>query len=299
VERHILYLVNPISGRGNKQSLQQIVEERTSAAGIKYSIYPSVAGGNYTSLYNVIEKEGVTDVVIAGGDGTVSGAVQALKHYPLSFGILPCGSGNGLSLGAGIPKNIAAALDVVFKNNPVATDAFLINDHFACMLCGLGFDAQVAHDFANDPNRGLNTYIKKTVAHFFSAQAYPFTLTSGDDALETEAMFISIANSNQFGNNFTIAPKASLRDGLLDVVIVAKQSKLSMLVQTIRQVCGFNQLYQTQIGASKAAVLYFQTDTLQIQNPKRAPLHVDGDPAITSEGFTVKVLKGCFRLLCP
>lgn len=299
MERHILYLINPISGKGNKHTLKEIVEARTVAAGIKHSIYPSVVDGNYRHLQTIIESEGVSDVVIAGGDGTVNAAVDGLRHLPVQFGILPCGSGNGLAFGAGLPKDIPTALDIIFRGNAQPTDAFLINDRFACMLCGLGFDAQVAHDFANDPARGLNTYIKKTIAHFFTAKAYPFTLISGDDTLETEAMFISIANSNQFGNNFTIAPKASLTDGLLDVVVVAKQSKLSMLVHTIRQVSGFNQLYQAEMGAAKGAVVYFQTENLQIKNRGGAPLHIDGDPAVTADHVTVTVLKGCFRLLYP
>jgi YegS/Rv2252/BmrU family lipid kinase len=286
VNRHILYLINPISGNGNKNVLHQIVEDKTKAAGIRYSIYPSVASGDYAHLFPVIDSKGITDIVIAGGDGTVNAAINSLKDCNIPFGILPYGSGNGLAFGAGIPKSIDKALEVVFKGNAVPTDAFLINDRFACMLCGLGFDAQVAHDFANDPSRGLNTYIKKTVSHFFSAKAYPFTISSGDDVLETEAMFISIANSNQFGNHFTIAPNASLTDGLLDVVIVAKQNKLSMLLHTLRQLGGFNGLYKTEIANAKGAVVYFQTDSLQIKNMGNAPLHIDGDPADTAQEFT-------------
>ena len=299
MKRHILYLINPISGKGNKNLLKDLVESKTKTAGIHYSIHPSVASGDYSHLLPVITREGVTDIVIAGGDGTVNAAVKSFKDYPVQFGIIPCGSGNGLAFGAGIPKNIPEALDIIFKGKAAPTDAFIINDRFACMLCGLGFDAQVAHDFANDPARGLNSYIKKTIAHFFSAPAYPFTITRDGDVLETDAMFISIANSNQYGNNFTIAPHASLTDGLLDVVVVAKQSKLSMLFHTIRQVSGFNGLHKTQIGKANAAVLYFQTDSLHIKNPSNAPLHIDGDPASTASEFTVKVLPHCFRLLCP
>ena len=46
----------------------------------------------------------------------------------------------------------------------------MINHRFSCMLYGLGFDAQVAHDFAKQPTRGLTTYIKQTVRNFFQQQ---------------------------------------------------------------------------------------------------------------------------------
>ena len=299
MDRHLLYLINPISGSRTKGGLQHLIEAKTRAAGLKYTVQHSVADANYSHLHAFIKEEKVTDIIIAGGDGTINGTLNHFKDSNLHFGIIPCGSGNGLAFGAGIPKQWEGALDVIFRGKVMLTDAFQINGRFACMLCGLGFDAHVAHQFANDPSRGLSTYIKKTLSHFFTAKAYPFTIRSGDEQLQTDALFISIANSNQFGNHFTIAPKASLKDGLLDIVIVAKQTKLSMLLQTIRQVRGFNQLYTAKIGDSKAAVLYFQTESLHIENPSAAPLHIDGDPAPTASAFDIKILKDCFRLIYP
>ncbi len=299
MERHLLYIINPISGTRAKVSLQAHLGERTRLAGLRFMVQPSAADGNYDHFVGIIREEQITDIIIAGGDGTINGAIRGLKSLELPFGILPCGSGNGLALGAGISKNIDRALDVVFRGNSKWTDAFEVNGQFACMLCGLGFDAQVAHDFANDPARGLATYIKKTIAHFFRARAYPFTITSGADCLTTKALFISIANSNQFGNHFTIAPKASLTDGLLDIVVVGALTKLNLLLQAMRQVGGLNPLYTTNIEQSNKSVLYFQTDLLTIANPGRAPIHIDGDPVEVAELVDVRILKSCFRLIYP
>ena len=297
--RHLLYIINPISGTRNKVSVQEVVEQQTKTAGIAYTIQHSVPGGDYAFLFPLIAEKQVTDVIIAAGDGTVNQVINALKGFNLPFGILPLGSGNGLAFSAGIPKNIEKALEVIFRGNSLQTDAFLVNGAFACMLCGIGFDAQVALDFAHAPTRGLNTYIQKTVAHFFSAKPYPFQITTSGGVLEKEAFFISVANSNQFGNNFTIAPKASLTDGLLDIVIATKQSKLSMLVQTIRQVGGFNQLVQEELAKVEAGILYFQTDALTISNSSNAPMHIDGDPVPTATQVEIRVIKHCFRLICP
>ena len=297
--RHILYIINPISGTRSKKNLRGIIEHRTKAAGFRHSIYPSVANGDYSFLDDVIKQEWVTDIAIAGGDGTINQAISSLRKHKLPFGIIPSGSGNGLALSANISKKAEAALDIIFKGNKQPTDAFKINGQFACMLCGLGFDAQVAHDFANDPKRGLATYIRKTVSNFFTAKAYPFLVTTHKEKFDTEAFFISIANSNQFGNNFTIAPKASLSDGLLDIVVVTKQNKLSMLVQTVRQVAGFNSLQHTEVELKNSSVIYFQTDKLTISNPGLAPMHLDGDPCETAEHIEVKVLKHSFHLLVP
>ena len=106
-------------------------------------------------------------MVIAGGDGTINQSVGHLRDLDVQFGIIPCGSGNGLAFSAGISKNPEKALQIIFNGKSQFVDAFKINKKFACMLCGLGFDAQVAHDFANDPKRGLMTYVKKNSYKFF------------------------------------------------------------------------------------------------------------------------------------
>ncbi|MCW3073460.1 MAG: diacylglycerol kinase [Flaviaesturariibacter sp.] len=297
--RHILYIINPISGTRNKANLRGLVERQTGAAGISYSIFPSAANSDYSYLDETLQQGHVTDIVIAGGDGTINGAIFGLKKWGLPFGIIPCGSGNGLAFSAGIPKAAERALEIIFRGNNQLTDGFLINDAFACMLVGLGFDAQVAHDFANDPKRGLSTYIRKTVSHFFTACAYPFTIEINGKKLETEAFFISIANSNQFGNNFTIAPKALLTDGLLDIVIVTKQNKLGLLMHTLRQVTGFNNLSEQDLPNHKGAIIYFQTTKLTITNPLGAPMHIDGDPVATTKRLDIHILPQCFKLIVP
>lgn len=299
MERRFIFIINPISGRGEKNSLREIIYSKTHAAGFGFEVYPTVANGDYSFLYPSIQENGVTDIIIAGGDGTINQAINDLRKFDVNFGIIPCGSGNGLAFSAGLVKSPARSLDIIFKGNTRPTDAFTINGKFACMLCGLGFDAQVAHDFANDPRRGLMTYIKKTVSNFFSAHTYPFIIQAGDRKIATDAFFISIANSNQFGNHFTIAPSASLNDGLLDIVVVNRQNKLSMLYCTTRQVCGFNKLQNVGTINEKELVYYFQTSKVLIENPQLAPLHIDGDPVQTAPVIEIELLKNCFKLIYP
>lgn len=299
MHRRLLYIVNPISGRRNKQTLENLIQTETQKAGFPFEVFPSVASGDYSFLDELIEAEKFTHIVIAGGDGTVNQAVNSLKKHHLPFGIIPCGSGNGLALSAGIPKNAQYALNTAFTGKSVWTDAFTVNNRFACMLCGLGLDAQVAHDFALDKKRGLITYVKKIIANFFIAKPYPFVLKINDTTIKLGAYFISIANSNQFGNNFTIAPNASLTDGLLDIVIVTEQTKLNLVLQTLMQVSGFNQLQKVENIDKNTSVVYFQTNKIQITNPSLAPLHIDGEPAEIVKKVEIKVQPKCFQLIYP
>ena len=219
--------------------------------------------------------------------------------FDLNFGIIPCGSGNGLALAAKISKQRVKTLDIIFAGKASLIDGFMVNGRFACMLCGLGFDAKVAHDFVDQPARGLATYVGLALKNFFTMRPYKFEIQLQHTKFETEAYFISIANSNQFGNNFTIAPKASLTDGLLDIVIITGQNKVSFILQTLQQFAGWNALQAIPVIKQKSSAIYFQTDQISIINNSQAPLHIDGEPAETPGSLYIEIKKKCFRLIQP
>lgn len=299
MQRKIIYIINPISGTRTKKDLEKLIIQKTEAANIPYKIVPSVASGDYQFLEPLIKEEAITDIVIAGGDGTVSQVINGLMHLNKNFGIIPCGSGNGLAFAARIPGHSSKALNIIFKGKAISTDGFYLNDRFSCMLAGLGLDAKVAYDFTQQPKRGLKTYIRLVIKSFFAAKTFSFGIELNKTKIEVDAFFISIANSNQFGNNFKIAPKASLHDGLLDIVIATRQSKLNFFLQTFRQLGGFIRLQSEADLTTDKGLIYFQTKQLTLLNHSKAPFHIDGEPAETPDKLKIKIKEACFRLIQP
>jgi diacylglycerol kinase (ATP) len=299
MQRKIIFLINPVSGTGKKDGVEKLIQQKTKAKSIDFEILQTNAAGDYEYLKDKIDKDEVTDVVMVGGDGTINRVIASLYETGVNFGIIPMGSGNGLAFGAGIPKNCAKAIDVIFEGNVGFVDAFTINDHFSCMLSGLGFDAQVAHDFANKASRGLLTYTQQSLVQYFKAHPYQFQIVNNNFSFYTDAFFISIANSNQFGNHFTIAPKADLDDGLLDIVIVQKMHKAKLPFALLQQMRGNNDLQQFVEDMCQKNILYFQTASLTIRNLKLAPFHIDGEPVETNDEFKVNLIRRCFKLYMP
>lgn len=299
MRRRFLYVINPVSGVRDKSSLQDIIEKKTTARLLPFEVLYTNAEKNYDFLPDKIKTDRITDVIICGGDGTVNQLAEALLGLNIKIGIIPLGSGNGLAFSAKIPVDIIAALDIIFEGKWKMIDAFYINKKFSCMLCGVGFDAQVAHDFAKEKKRGLATYVKQSLKNFVSALPYTFSITANGKSFTTDAFFISIANSNQFGNNFTIAPKARLDDGLLDIVICKKMNKVKLVWAVLQQV-SYGRLSSERVDPFlENEVIYFQTDQLLLHNPGLAPLHIDGEPVSTDEKFQIKILPKAIKLLQP
>jgi YegS/Rv2252/BmrU family lipid kinase len=293
--RKCLILINPISGTRSKKNLVPVIEDAFRKHNLAFEITHTNREGDYAYLPEKIQVEQFTDLVLCGGDGTISTVLAYLAGTSIPVGIIPMGSGNGLAMGAGIPMNTRAAIERIVTGNPTPTDGIRINNQFCCMLCGLGLDAQVAHDFANEKKRGLLRYIKLTTRHFWKGTSYPMIITINGETIEADVLFISIANSNQFGNRITIAPKALLNDGKMDVVIVKKQMALTAAWQLLRQIIS-GQVMPGKVAHDKK-VYYFQTDHLEIHNPGNAPFHIDGEPLPTNTQFTVDIIPNAFMLI--
>src|SRR5437763_8619991 len=104
--RNLLYLINPISGTRNKASFRQLVEQKTREAGTPFAIYPSVANGDYRFLGPIIKDEGFTDIIIAGGDGTVNQAVQSLRRWKLPLAYYLVVRAMGWPSAPALPKSL-------------------------------------------------------------------------------------------------------------------------------------------------------------------------------------------------
>jgi YegS/Rv2252/BmrU family lipid kinase len=297
MNKKIAFLINPISGTKGKEKIKALIESETKKEQIPFEILATNAEANYDFVKDKITNEGFTHIIVVGGDGTVNQVINALRFEPVIFGIIPMGSGNGLARAAGISMKPKKALVQIFHGLSKKTDAFLINGQFSCVLSGLGFDAKVAYEFSTKNARGLFTYTTQGLIEFFKTQPYQFEVSINGFSFFTDAFFISIANCNQFGNNVTIAPKASLQDGLLDIVVVQKMSKSILPFAVLKQIRGNNILQEQVNQITKNNILYFQTPQLKIKNLKYAPLHIDGEPKETSSEFTIEVIKGCFDLI--
>jgi len=297
--RRFVFLINPISGTRSKAGLEAFLTRQCHLHEISFTFLQSTPHTTAAMVEMAVYDFKATDLVACGGDGTVNIAAAAAMAADVPLGIIPVGSGNGLARTAQIPLKPSLAFKVLLNGHRQVTDAFSINQHFGCMLSGLGMDAAVAERFAQSQRRGLYTYTTETLFQFFRANPYQFEVELADFSFFTDAFFISVANSNQYGNNMTIAPQASLSDGLLDVIIVQKMPKANLPFAIMRQMRHNKNLRQWVDQIGKQSILYFQVPSLNIKNHRHAPLHIDGDPSNTADIVKYKVLPGAFQLWVP
>lgn len=222
-KKKIVFIINPISGGKKKVDIPKAILAEIDYDKFDVDIRFTERIGHAQEISKQCVEDGFDIIVAVGGDGTINEVASEMIGSDCILGIIPRGSGNGLARHLGISRSVNKALGLINSAHTFKIDTASINGKTFISIAGVGFDAKVAELFANSKKRGFLSYFKIIAEKYatYRPKKYSITLDSGK-TMTTKALFISIANSNQFGYNTTIAPNAKLNDGKLDICIVKK-----------------------------------------------------------------------------
>ena len=232
--KRFYFIINPISGKGNKEEILDLIERNSQRNNYKYEASFTKEANDATKLTEKAIHKGYDAVISVGGDGTLNEIMKALINTGTKLGIVPRGSGNGFARHLGIPMDLDKALDVIGQYKYKKIDSSIVNGHPFIMMAGVGFDAEIAWQFAHSDKRGLSTYAKLAINSYNKFEPSNYKLTIDGVEYNRKALLVSFANGSQYGNNFTISPEAKEDDGLIDVCILTKFPILTAPVVSLR-----------------------------------------------------------------
>ncbi len=227
----IHFIVNPISGKGNNFLDKIFLEESFPKSKYEFFIKITSSPGHAAKFALVAITEGADIIVACGGDGTINEIASCLIGRDIPLGIIPLGSGNGLASNLQIPHQLNKALNVLIQGKVRSIDVGMVNSKYFFSNMGIGFDAAVIAHFSQLKQRQLKGYIKallKTMRTYSSTGKVKIINNGKESYADPFLLFVS--NSNRMGYGFTLTPKANISDGLLDMVLVKKMSKLKLLL---------------------------------------------------------------------
>mgnify|MGYP001020936905 CR=1 FL=1 len=109
----ILFIVNPKSGVGRKDSIPELIDKYIDKDLFDYQIANTEYAGHATELAQQAAQEKIDIVAAIGGDGTVNEVGKALVNTDTAIAIIPTGSGNGLARHLAIPVNVKKSLQIL------------------------------------------------------------------------------------------------------------------------------------------------------------------------------------------
>ena len=288
------FVFNPRSGRPRRNApVHQLLKDFISARALDAELVRTEGPGHATEIARDAVAAGCLRVVAVGGDGTVNEVAQALIRTPVAMGLVPCGSGNGLALHLGLPKTLLEALELASgaAGRAAAIDTGLVNGLTFVNVMGMGLDADVSRRFNRLTRRGLPAYTLTALAAFFSRKAERCHISVGAHRESVDALLVSVANSDQYGNAAKIAPGARVDDGVLDLVAVRPVGMISACALGAR-------LFLGTIDRSRNA-RRLKGERFVIERPAAGMIHTDGETHMTGAHVEVSVRPRSLRIIVP
>jgi diacylglycerol kinase (ATP) len=300
--RPILFLANPTSGGkvGSGQGLDDDPARLTPEAlrdalrdrGLTVELHTLEQADDIAALVRGGADAG-RDVVVAGGDGTVSAAATELLNTPeAALGILATGSFNNMAHGFGVPATLDAALDVIGRGSRVAIDCgWVVRDgqeggpFFEAVGIGLESLGFLAAEVAE--RRGM-WRAARAVWRGLRARTSTLTITVDGREQRARTFAITVSNGPYHGPGFAVSPDADPTDGLLDVAIFSGMSRWEVIRHLIA--------VARRQPRDERRVVADRGRRVTVQGGSRAlPAHADGI-SIGVTPVTLEVRPGALRV---
>lgn len=290
-KQSIVFILNPISGTGKQKHIQSLIQQHLDLNKFDFEIFETEYAGHARELSRKNVADGKQIIIAIGGDGTINESFQPIVGSKSTFGIIPCGSGNGLARHLNIPMDLKLAIQLINKLNTKTIDTATINDHAFVNIAGVGYDAYVAKKFDEGKFRGLFSYLGIILRNYIGYKEKKYLIRTEDQEYSQFAFAISFANSDQFGNNAFIAPQAIIDDGMLEICVVKKIPfyKLSYFtILVLRRKIQQSKYYRS-----------FKASNLTIKSDQNLLVNIDGEAVEMGKEIELKTFPKSLNIIVP
>jgi diacylglycerol kinase (ATP) len=289
LKRKALFIINPVSGGKKKDGVPELIHKYLDHTIFEYETIYSTGVKHARDVAR--ERAADYDIIVAvGGDGTINEVASAIAGTDTVLGVIPYGSGNGLSRFLGVPMNAEGAIKLLNTGQAVTIDAGKMNGKWFFNMAGMGFDAHISHVFAHgSEKRGFVSYFKSSLKEIANYKSQTYQLDIDGVKYEREAFMLSLANSSQYGNNAHVSPTASVQDGLLDVCIIKPFPLYRFPEMGIRMF--------TKTADSSKFVEIIKGKHITIKRTQPGPIHLDGEPRDADIYLTIDIVPGALKII--
>ena len=294
--RH-LFIINPAAGsRDRTRVYSQPIEEVCSKQGVDYEIRVSEAPGHCQKITREAALTGKEYRIYAcGGDGTLNEVAAGAAGFDnVSVTAFSGGSGNDftkLFSDPGAFRDLERLLDC----EEVCFDMIRCNEDLALNICSVGLDARIGTDVSRYKRlpllSGFRAYAVSTLINVIKGIAEHYVVEIDGQRIDGKQTMICACNGRFYGGGFNPVPEADPTDGLLDVLVVKKVSRL----QVARVVGKYK---SGQYAKLKKIIQHFRTDKLRIICDKPTNINLDGELR-TAQVIDISIAKEKLRFFFP
>ena len=271
-----LFIINPAAGSYDRTKDYSVaIHEICSARNLDYRIEVSSAPGECTRLAREAAESGEEVRIYAcGGDGTLNEVAAGAAGYPnAAVTVFSGGSGNDFVKLFNEPKAFFD-LERLLDAEEAEFDMIRCNGDLALNICSVGLDARIGTDVASYKRipllQGFRAYAASTVVNVIRGISEHYIVEVNGETFDDEYTFVCVCNGRFYGGGFNPVPEADPADGLLDVLLVKKVTRLQVPLIIGKYKNGrYKELPQL--------VRHMKATQLKIRCDKATPVNLDGE----------------------
>lgn len=292
-----LFIINPAAGSRDRTKLySDLIREACNKKGVECRIKISAAPGDCQKIAREAAETGEEYRIYAcGGDGTLNEVVAGAAGFPnVAVTVVSAGSGNDFTKLFSDPAAFRD-IDRLLDSEEVTFDLIRCNGDIALNICSVGLDARIGTDVANYKRipllSGFRAYAVSTVVNVIRGISEHYVVEINGERIAGEQTMVCVCNGRFYGGGFNPVPEADPTDGMLDVLVVSKVSRLQ-----VAQVVG--KYKAGQYAQLPDLIRYFRTDKVKIICDKPTSINLDGELR-TAQVVEMSVAKEKVRFFYP
>jgi diacylglycerol kinase (ATP) len=295
-------ILNPTSGLSAlaepqvhmPESNEEIILRTLHTHGIEPEVWHTTLEDPGEEMAKKAADEHVDLVIAAGGDGTIHAVASGLIKRESTLGIIPMGTMNNLARSLGIPSTLEEACAIIGKGETRTVDVGSINGQIFLEVAGAGLEAALFPAAEEIKQSHFLSTVRGAISGLFTLFTYkPSRLKISFDGAKKRsyhALQVTICNTPYYGAHFAAAPEALMDDGMLDVVIYRRFSKLEYIKHAISISQGRRVL--------QPKIRHLRVKSMRISSEHPLEIQADGYP----HGYTpavIEVIPGALRICVP
>jgi YegS/Rv2252/BmrU family lipid kinase len=274
-KRKVVLISNPKTGRyGSRRATIEELSDYLTSNDLDVSVLTTSAPGDATRFAHRAAHNGTSDVVVAGGDGTINEAIQGIAGTKARLAIIPRGTGNVLARELGLPLEPQQAANVVVQSKSrevhfgVAIDERTDTRRYFLLMAGIGLDASVVTNVQPSLKKrfGRAAFWFSGLSHLANWSPRAFHVEINDQTLD--ATFVTIGKAATYGGALAITPGAQIDKPEFEVCIIQTTSRFRYL-RLLSHAIG------SGLNEQKKGVRFLKATSVRAFGD--APVQVDGE----------------------
>ena len=228
----LILAINPQSGRGRARKKALIARKYFDGLGIPVTLVEGNSLDDFRhKLIANLDHGTISGVVALGGDGFIHEIIQHIVPRQIPLGVIPCGTGNDFARSIGVYRlSPTEQMSLIAQSDLRSIDLGRVGQRWFAAILSSGFDALV-NERANLMKwpKGRMRYNIAMIEKIIQLRAHSYRIRLDQDFVDVEATLVTVANGPSYGGGMNVCPDAKLDDGIFDVMVLGRVSRMELL----------------------------------------------------------------------